>query len=108
MAAPYVINNPNKSSSGNVQNRNGIAELDTLASGLDDGNIQPGAKSVAFYNNGDGAGGGTDALVGTELNPIVLPVGVAKNYPVIPGPGGTYDEVVWNADGNRLLITVIY
>ncbi len=103
-----TLNNPNASTPGLQQNRNGVAELDTLASGLDTGNVASGAKSVAFLNNGDGTTTGTDCLVGIAGNLIALPFGVAKNYPVIPGPGGTYPEIFWDADGNRLLITAIF
>lgn len=116
--AGYTINNPGTTSSGQVnQNQNGLVELDTHSvPGVVyyQGTIQPGAKTISFYNNGlnDGSDTGSDAHVGVPGNMITVPFGVAKNYPCIPGPGGTYPEVDWLAggenEGNQLLITVVY
>lgn len=100
----HVIHNPQ------VNDSNSVVELDTTDDGsFDTGTIDARAKCLAFYNNGDGAGGGSEAEVGPSGNTISLPPGCAKNYPVIMGPGGTYGQIFsWNANGNQLLITVIY
>ncbi len=104
MSAPYVLSNPQ------IADGNGIAELDTSSdAAFDTGTIDPNAKQVGFINNGDGSGGGSNALVGVQGNLITLPAGASKTYPAVPGPGGTYKQTIgWNANGNQLLITAIF
>ncbi len=98
MPSPYTIENPN------INDSNGIVDLKSTASG----NIQPGAKAIAFYNAGT-SGASTPALVGVAGNLVAIPPGVSRNYPVIMGPGGVYgQEIAWDAQGCDLYITVVY
>ncbi len=101
---PYEIRNPQAGGSWGAADAN---SLDTV--GADTGTVQAGAQYISFLNNGDGSGGGTDALVGVQGKMTRLPAGASRQYGGVGGQGGQSKQIfAWDSQGNDLCITVIF